>query len=232
MSTNIPFDSSLASMIDHTLLDPEATKQQIAQLCDEARRYGFASVCVNPSYVRLCSERLSGTTVKVCTVVGFPLGASSSQAKAYEAGKAIEDGAQELDMVINIGMLKSGDVAYVESDIRSVVSVAKQHGVITKVIPEAALLTDEEKKMACRLAVNAGADFVKTSTGFAQGGATVEDVRLMREVVGSSLGVKAGGGIRTQSQARSFIDSGANRIGASASIQIVTQQDDAKATAY
>jgi deoxyribose-phosphate aldolase len=209
-------------MIDHTLLKPDATRSQIEQLCDEAKHYGFASVCVNPSFVKLCAERLESTTVKVCTVIGFPLGATSTEAKVFEAQQAIRDGAEEVDMVINIGMLKSGEESYVEQDIRSVVNVAKRSGVLTKVIVETALLTDEEKRRACGLAKQAGADFVKTSTGFTRGGATVEDVRLMRRAVGSSMGVKASGGIRSSEDARVLVASGATRLGTSASVQIVT----------
>ena len=225
MSTKASFDTSLARIIDHTLLTPEAQKEQIAQLCDEARAYGFAAVCVNPSYVRMCSSRLRGSTVKVCTVIGFPLGATSSAAKAYEAAQAIDEGAQELDMVINIGMLKSGDDSFVLKDMRSVATAAKQGGALLKVILETSLLTDEEKRKVCEFAKAVGADFVKTSTGFADGGATVADIQLMRSVVGPSMGVKASGGIRTSRQARSMILAGATRIGCSLSVQIVTEQN-------
>ena len=231
-SVRVPFDTSLASIIDHTLLLPEATRQQIERLCREATTYGFATVCVNPSYVGICARRLSGSKVKVCTVIGFPLGATSSQAKAFEASQAIQDGAQEVDMVINIGMLKAGEDSFVLSDIQSVVDVAKKQGVLTKVILETALLDDKEKMKCCRLAKEAGADFVKTSTGFANGGATVDDIRLIRNAVGPSMGVKASGGIRTHSQARSLIQAGATRIGASLSVQIVTEQNDPIATGY
>jgi len=216
------FDITLARMIDHTLLKPDATRSQIERLCDEAKRYGFASVCVNPCYVKLCAERLRSASAKVCTVIGFPLGATSTEAKVFEAKRAIRDGAQEVDMVINIGMLKSGEESYVENDIRSVVNIAKQSGVLTKVIIETVLLTDDEKIRACGLAKQAGADFVKTSTGFAKGGATVEDVVLMRRAVGSSMGVKASGGIRSSEDARALVASGATRLGTSASVQIVT----------
>jgi len=216
------FDVTLARLIDHTLLKPDATLDQIERLCDEAKQYGFASVCVNPGYVKLCAGRLGSTSVKVCTVIGFPLGATSTEAKVCEAQQAIRDGAQEVDMVINIGMLKSGEESYVESDIRSVVNVAKQSGVVTKVILETALLTDDEKRRACGLAKQAGADFVKTSTGFAKGGATARDVLLMRKAVGASMGVKASGGIRTTEDARALIANGASRLGTSASVQIVT----------
>ncbi|MBM4161915.1 MAG: deoxyribose-phosphate aldolase [Ignavibacteria bacterium] len=222
--TTADFDASLAAMIDHTLLKPEATIDQIEQLCDEARQYRFASVCVNPCYVRTCVEHLRGTTSKVCTVVGFPLGASSSAAKAFEAEQAIQEGAREIDMVINVGMLKSGNHSFVEDEIRAVVTVAKRSAALTKVILETSLLTEDEKAKACQLAKQAGADFVKTSTGFGGGGATIEDVALMRRIVGPSMGVKASGGIRTYEEARAMIASGANRLGTSASVKIVAGQ--------
>jgi deoxyribose-phosphate aldolase len=226
------FDVSIARMIDHTLLKPEATKQQIEELCSEAKQYGFASVCVNPSFVKLCAELLRDTSVKVCTVIGFPLGATSTETKAFETERAIKDGAREVDMVINIGMLKSGEYGYVESDILSVVRVAHRYEVIVKVIIETGLLTDEEKVKACAIAKRAGADFVKTSTGFAKGGATVGDIALMRRVVGPELGVKASGGVRTQEQALALIASGADRIGASASVKIVTGEKEPSSTSY
>jgi deoxyribose-phosphate aldolase len=218
---NIPEDLKLASMIDHTLLKPDATQDQIAQLCFEARKYNFASVCVNPANVKLCAELLKGSPVKVCTVIGFPLGATSTDAKVFETQNAIQNGATEIDMVINIGALKSRDLELVASDIRSIVQAAHQGGAIVKVIIEAALLTDEEKTIACLLSKEAGADFVKTSTGFASGGATVEDVTLMRRVVGPAMGVKAAGGIRTLEDAENMIKAGATRIGASAGVKIV-----------
>ncbi|RPI04346.1 MAG: deoxyribose-phosphate aldolase [Ignavibacteriae bacterium] len=216
------FDPALARMIDHTLLKPEATKKEIEKLCAEAKQYDFASVCINPSYVPFCAALLSGTNVKVCTVIGFPLGATSSAAKAYEAERAIHDGAREVDMVINVGLLKSGEYDSVEQDILSVVNTAHRAGVLTKVIIETGLLTDEEKVKACMLAKQAGADFVKTSTGFVKGGATVGDIALMRKVVGPELGIKASGGVRSQEDALALIASGADRIGASASVKIVT----------
>jgi len=216
------FDPDLARMIDHTLLKPEATQKEIEKLCAEAKQYGFASVCINPSNVKLCAKLLRDTDVKVCTVIGFPLGATSSAAKAFEADRAIKDGAHELDMVINVGMLKSGEYDYVEEDILSVVSVAHRAGMLTKVIIETGLLTDEEKVKACMLAKHAGADFVKTSTGFVKGGATAGDIALMRKVVGPEVGVKASGGVRSQEDALVLIASGADRIGASASVKIVT----------
>jgi len=209
-------------MIDHTLLKPEATYAEIAQLCDEARQYGFASVCVNATHVKRCAERLAGSPVKVCAVVGFPLGATVPEVKAYEAQQAIEDGATEIDMVINVGALKSKDDDRVARDIGAVVRMARTSGALVKVIIEAALLTDEEKATACQLAKEAGADFVKTSTGFGPGGATARDVELMRRVVGLKMGIKAAGGIRTREDAEKMVAAGATRIGASASVKIVT----------
>ena len=214
-------EQDLAKLIDHTLLKPEATKQQIEELCAEAKKYGFASVCVNPCYVSLCSEILRDSKVKVCTVIGFPLGASATKTKVFEAEQAIRDGARELDMVLNVGMLKSGEYHYVEQDIFAVVSAAKRAGALTKVILETVLLTDEEKVKGCIIAKRSGADFVKTSTGFSKGGATVGDVALMRRVVGSAMGVKAAGGVRSREEALSLVASGADRIGASASVKIV-----------
>ena len=214
-------ETDLARMIDHTLLKPEATKEQVIQLCSEAKKYNFASVCINPSYVSLCAKLLRDTAVKVCTVIGFPLGATSTATKAFEAEHAQRDGAKEIDMVINVGMLKSGDYDYVENDIFAVVTTARRFGSLLKVIIETGLLTDEEKIKACLLAKRAGADFVKTSTGFAKGGATVGDIALMRKVVGSAMGVKASGGVRTREEALAMVASGADRIGASASVKIV-----------
>ncbi len=212
----------LARMIDHTLLKPEATKDQVITLCGEAKKYVFASVCINPSYVSLSAKLLRDTAVKVCTVIGFPLGATSTASKAFESEQALRDGARELDMVINIGMLKSGDYDYVENDMFAVATTAKRFGALTKVILETTLLTDEEKIKACMLAKRAGMDFVKTSTGFSKGGATVGDIALMRKVVGSAMGVKASGGVRTREEALAMVASGADRIGASASVKIVT----------
>ncbi len=208
-------------MIDHTLLKPEATPKEIKTLCEEARTYKFASVCVNPSHVSMCKDLLSGSKVKVCTVIGFPLGATTTETKRFEAEQALKNGAQEIDMVINIGMLKQGENEYVFNDINHVVLAAKKFGAVCKVIIESAILTDEEKIKACILAKEAKADFVKTSTGFSKGGATAGDVALMRYVVGSSVGVKASGGIRTTEDAKLMIASGADRIGASASVKIV-----------
>lgn len=215
-------EPDLAGMIDHTLLKPEATIHDIEKLCDEARKYGFASVCVHPCYVSLCAKLLRGSDVKVCTVIGFPLGATLTAVKAFETETAIRDGAQEVDMVMNVGMLKSRQYEYVENDIFAVVSTARRYRVLTKVILETGLLTDEEKVKACMLAKRAGADFVKTSTGFGKGGATVGDIALMRRVVGSAMGVKASGGVRTREDALAMVAHGADRIGASASVKIVS----------
>lgn len=213
----------LAAIIDHTLLKPEATKDQIVKLCEEAMEFGFASVCVNPTYVSLAASLLKDTPVKVCTVVGFPLGASTPLVKAVEARDAIAAGAREVDMVINVGALKSGDDDLVGRDIRAVVEAARGRALV-KVILETALLTNDEKVKACLIAKAQGADFVKTSTGFGPGGATVEDVRLMRKVVGADMGVKAAGGIRTLETALAMVEAGASRIGASASVAIVKGQ--------
>ena len=215
----------IARYIDHTALKPEATAAQVQQLCDEARQYHFAAVCVNPCRVKLCTQQLKGTSVKIATVVGFPLGANLPEVKAFETQQAIADGAHEIDMVINIGALKSKDYALVARDIAAVVNAAHAGGAITKVIIEAVLLTDEEKVIACELAKEAGAEFVKTSTGFASGGATVHDVALMRQTVGPDIGVKAAGGIRTYADAIKMIEVGATRIGASASVKIMQEAD-------
>jgi len=217
----IPENLDLARMIDHTLLKPDATQDQIAQLCFEARKYGFASVCVNPTWVELCAKLLEGSPVKVCTVIGFPLGATAPEVKAFETQNALDHGASEIDMVINIGALKARDFDLVARDIRGVVMTAHARGAIVKVIIEAVLLTDEEKTIACLLSKEAGADFVKTSTGFASGGATVHDVALMRKVVGPEMGVKAAGGVRTYEDAEKMIQAGATRIGASAGVKIL-----------
>jgi len=219
----MPTDGSLAHMIDHTLLKPEASQDQIAQLCHEARKYGFASVCVNPTNAKLCAQLLKGSGVPVCVVVGFPLGATPTEVKVFETQQAIRDGASEVDMVINVGALKSKDYELVEQDIASIARACHANNAILKVIIEAALLTDEEKVIACQLAKVAGADFVKTSTGFGPGGATVEDVALMRRVVGPRMGVKAAGGIRSYADAQKMIAAGASRIGASAGVKIVQE---------
>lgn len=217
-----------ASLIDHTLLKPEASESDIRKLCEEAAQFGFASVCVNPSWVKKASEFLRGTNVPVCTVIGFPLGATLPDVKAFEARRAIFNGAREVDMVINIGALKSGDDCTVEDDIRAVVDAAHENGILCKVIIETALLTDEEKVRACLSSKNAGADFVKTSTGFAKGGATVEDVALMRRVVGEDLGVKASGGVKGIEDARAMFEAGATRIGASVGVKIAQEASGIK----
>jgi len=217
----VPAD--VAPYIDHTLLKPEATREQIDSLCDEAAKYGFYSVCVNSSWVSICARKLRDTAVKVCSVVGFPLGAMQSHSKGLEARCAIEDGAQEIDMVINVGFLKSGDLKKVEEDIRAVKRACKSTTIL-KVIIETGLLTDDEKIIACQIAKKVGADFVKTSTGFAKGGAKARDIALMRKIVGPKMGVKASGGIRSFEDARLMIDSGATRIGASVSVAIVTAE--------
>ncbi|MFK9117497.1 deoxyribose-phosphate aldolase [Peribacillus castrilensis] len=211
---------NVAGLIDHTLLKADATKEQIKVLCEEAREYNFASVCVNPTWVKYASELLEGSEVKVCTVIGFPLGATTPETKAFETKDAIANGAHEVDMVINIGALKDKDDELVERDIRAVVA-ASTGKALSKVIIETSLLTDEEKVRACELAVKAGADYVKTSTGFSTGGATVEDIALMRKTVGPNIGVKASGGVRNTSDAQNVIEAGATRIGASAGVSIV-----------
>jgi len=213
----------IARLIDHTLLAPTATRDEIETLCDEAVAYGFATVCVNSSWVGLCARRLAGSGVAVCTVVGFPLGASSTDAKQCEARRAILDGAREVDMVMNIGALKSGDFREVERDIEAVVHACQDGGIVTKVIIETGLLTEDQKVVACRLAKAAGADYVKTSTGFGPGGATAADVALMRRVVGAAMGVKASGGVRDLASLRAMVAAGATRIGSSAGVAIVRE---------
>ncbi len=214
---------NIAQYIDHTILKPEATRQQILQLCAEAKQFSFAAVCINPFWVRTCAEQLAGAPVKVCSVVGFPLGATMPEVKVYETRRAIQNGADEIDMVINIGALKGGEFSLVEADIAGVVLACQEGGAHSKVIIEAVLLTNEEKIKACELSKAAGADFVKTSTGFSTGGATVADVALMRRVVGPELGVKAAGGIRTYDDAQKMVAAGATRIGASASVKILQE---------
>jgi deoxyribose-phosphate aldolase len=214
---------SVASMIDHTLLKPDATRKDIEQLCREAADYKFATVCVNPTWVSTCAQLLRGTGVLVTSVVGFPLGATTPDAKHFETRRAIFDGAREIDMVINIGALKSGDLRLVERDIEGVATPCRESDAVSKVIIEAALLTDEEKITACTLAKAAGADFVKTSTGFAAGGATAADVALMRRVVGEQMGVKAAGGVRDLEGLKAMVAAGATRVGASAGVRIVQE---------
>ena len=208
-----------AAMIDHTLLKADSTQKQVQQICEEAKQYGFASVCVNPTWVKYSAEQLAGTDVLVCTVIGFPLGANTSAVKAFETKDAITNGAGEIDMVINIGALKDGNFDLVRDDIKAVVDAA--NGTLVKVIIETCLLTDEEKVKACELAVEAGADFVKTSTGFSTGGATAEDIALMRKTVGPDLGVKASGGVRSLEDMKKMIENGATRIGASSGVAIM-----------
>ncbi|MFJ7829758.1 deoxyribose-phosphate aldolase [Peribacillus sp. NPDC097284] len=209
-----------AKLIDHTLLKADATEKEIVRLAEEAKEYGFASVCVNPQWVSLAAKELKGSDVKVCTVIGFPLGASTTAVKVFETQDAISNGAEEVDMVINIGLLKAGNDDAVEADMKAVANAA--HGkALLKVIIETCLLTEEEKVRACQLVVNAGADYVKTSTGFSTGGATVEDVMLMRKVVGPNLGVKASGGIRDKNDLEKMAKAGATRIGASTGVKIM-----------
>lgn len=214
-------DSNIAALIDHTLLKPDATAADIRRVCTEALKFGFATVCVNPCWVKLAAAELDGSPVKVCTVVGFPLGANSTETKSFETILALQQGAREIDMVINIGALKGRDASAVDLDIRAVVDAAHARGAIVKVILETALLNDMEKAEGCRIAQSAGADFVKTSTGFGPGGATVEDVALLRHLAGPHMGVKASGGIRTLADFRKMVSAGASRIGASASVSIV-----------
>jgi deoxyribose-phosphate aldolase len=221
----------VSGMIDHTLLKPDATRQDIEKLCREAAEFHFATVCVNPVWVATAAALLRGSGVGVCSVVGFPLGAATADVKHFETRRAIFDGASEIDMVINIGALKSGDLRTVERDIDAVVDPCRQCGVTSKVIIEAALLTDDEKVTACTLSKAAGADFVKTSTGFASGGATVADVALMRRVVGADMGVKAAGGVRDLEGLKAMVAAGATRVGASAGVKIVQESKGQKAAA-
>jgi deoxyribose-phosphate aldolase len=220
-STSTP--AGVAQLIDHTLLKPEATRDEVERLCAEAAEHGFATVCVNPTWVALCAARLRTTPVGVCAVVGFPLGATTADVKHFETRRVIFDGAREVDMVINVGALKSGDLRTVEREIEAVTQPCRDCGVISKVIIEAALLTDEEKVTACTLAKAAGADFVKTSTGFGPGGATVGDVALMRRVVGTDMGVKAAGGVRDLEGLQAMVAAGASRVGASAGVRIARE---------
>jgi deoxyribose-phosphate aldolase len=223
--------SGVAGMIDHTLLKPDATRQNIEELCREAAQFKFATVCVNPAWVSTAARSLNGTGVGVCSVVGFPLGATTADVKGYETRRAIFDGAREIDMVINVGALKSGDLRAVERDVEAVTAPCRDCGVLSKVIIEAALLTDDEKVTACTLAKAAGADYVKTSTGFGPGGATVADVALMRRVVGAEMGVKAAGGVRDLEGLKAMVAAGATRIGASAGVKIVQQASGTSVTA-
>ena len=220
-NVNLENPAAVASLIDHTLLKPEATQNDIARICEEARRFNFASVCLNPCWVRFAAEVLAGSPVRICTVVGFPLGANETQTKLHEAELASSQGATELDMVQNIGALRSQDFDLVRAEISVLADLAHSRGAILKVILETCLLTDQEKITACRLAKAANADFVKTSTGFSSGGATVEDVRLMRHTVSESMGVKASGGVRTLDALREMVRAGANRIGTSSGVAIL-----------
>ncbi|CAH2713197.1 Deoxyribose-phosphate aldolase [Neobacillus rhizosphaerae] len=214
-----------ANLIDHTLLNPETNKEEIIKLCEEAKQYGFASVCVNPTWVYTSAENLKGSNVNVCTVIGFPLGANTPESKEFEASNAIENGATEVDTVINIGALKDKNDELVERDIRVVVDVAKGKALV-KVIIEACLLTEEEKVRACELSVKAGADYVKTSTGFSMYGATVEDVALMRKTVGSNIGVKASGGVKDYDGLRAMVEAGASRIGSSRAVSLFEGKEE------
>jgi deoxyribose-phosphate aldolase len=225
------YPQDVARLIDHTLLKPEATRAQVEKLCAEAREHGFATVCVNPAWVPLCARLLHGSATGVCTVVGFPLGATLPDVKAFEAGRTVQEGAVEVDMVVNLGALKSGDFRAVERDISGVVEAARRGGALTKVIIEAALLSDDEKVRACVLSKAAGADFVKTSTGFGPGGATAADVALMRRVVGPEMGVKAAGGVKDLQSAQAMIEAGADRIGASVGVKIVQESRGQKPAA-
>lgn len=217
------FDRTIAGLIDHTVLRPETTRDEVRQVCAEALEYEFASVCVNSFWAKFAAGELRGSQVKVCAVAGFPLGAGATPAKVAETLAAIRDGAEEIDMVINIGALRGGERDVVRSDIHGVVDASHGHGAIVKVIIETCLLDDAEKTLACRLAQDAGADFVKTSTGFSKAGATTADVALMRRTVGRNMGVKAAGGIRTLSDLKAMVAAGANRVGASASVRIMQE---------
>lgn len=223
-------NNNIANMIDHTILKAVATKEDVKKLCNEAKEYNFFSVCINPANIEFAKKELEGSSVKVCTVIGFPLGANTSEVKAFETKDAIKKGADEVDMVINIGALKDKDYDYVLNDIKAVVDAANKEALV-KVIIETCYLTDDEKKIACELSVKAGADFVKTSTGFGTGGSTPEDIKLMREVVGPNIGVKASGGVRNQEDANAVIKAGCSRIGASASVAI-TKGEDSKTNGY
>ncbi|MEG2246827.1 MAG: deoxyribose-phosphate aldolase [Peptostreptococcaceae bacterium] len=223
-------NNNIAKMIDHTVLKAVATTEDIKKICKEAKEHNFFSVCINPANIELAKKELEGSEVKVCTVIGFPLGANTSEVKAFETKDAIAKGADEVDMVINIGALKDKNYDYVLNDIKAVVDAANKKALV-KVIIETCYLTDEEKKIACELSVKAGTDFVKTSTGFGTGGSTPEDIKLMRDVVGPNIGVKASGGVRTQDDAKAVISAGCSRIGASASVAIA-KGEDSNTTGY
>ncbi|WP_020060482.1 deoxyribose-phosphate aldolase [Bacillus sp. 123MFChir2] len=222
---------NIAKLIDHTVLKPDTKKEDVMKVLEEAKKYNFASVCINPTWVKLAAEELAGHDVDVCTVIGFPLGANTTETKVFETKDVIAKGATEVDMVINVGALKDGDTEFVEKDIYEVVQAANGKALV-KVIIETCLLTDEEKVRACQLAVKAGADFVKTSTGFSTGGATAEDIALMRKTVGENVGVKASGGVRTREDAEKMVKAGASRIGASASVAIVLNETNGGSSNY
>ncbi|PEA52955.1 deoxyribose-phosphate aldolase [Bacillus pseudomycoides] len=222
---------NIAKLIDHTVLKPDTKKEDVMKVLEEAKKYNFASVCINPTWVKLAAEELAGHDVDVCTVIGFPLGANTTETKVFETKDVIAKGATEVDMVINVGALKDGDNELVEKDIYEVVQAAKGKALV-KVIIETCLLTDEEKVRACQLAVKAGADYVKTSTGFSTGGATAEDIALMRKTVGENVGVKASGGVRTREDAEKMVKAGASRIGASASVAIVLNETSGGSSNY
>ncbi|HDX9577228.1 TPA: deoxyribose-phosphate aldolase [Bacillus pseudomycoides] len=222
---------NIAKLIDHTVLKPDTKKEDVMKVLEEAKKYNFASVCINPTWVKLAAEELAGHDVDVCTVIGFPLGANTTETKVFETKDVIAKGATEVDMVINVGALKDGDNELVEKDIYEVVQAAKGKALV-KVIIETCLLTDEEKVRACQLAVKAGTDFVKTSTGFSTGGATAEDIALMRKTVGENVGVKASGGVRTREDAEKMVEAGASRIGASASVAIVLNETNGGSSNY
>lgn len=219
---------NLGKYIDHTILKPDATIEQVKKVCEEAKQYSFASVCVNPSYIEFVANELKGSSVSPCVVIGFPLGATSPSIKAYETNEVVEKGAKEVDMVINIGAVKSGNWELVQEDIKAVVHASRGRALV-KVIIETCLLTDQEKVKACTISKMAGADFVKTSTGFSTGGAIIEDVELMRKTVGPEMGVKASGGVRDYSTAKEMIEAGANRLGTSSGIKIVDGNKDGQA---
>jgi deoxyribose-phosphate aldolase len=228
---NLNLPHTIAALIDHTLLKPESTRAEVTRVCAEAKQASFASVCVNPFWVRLAKEALEGSSIRVCSVIGFPLGANETEVKVTEAERALFAGAKELDVVQNIGALRSGDTGLVQAELKRLANLVHDKGAILKVILETSLLTEGEKSTACELAVESGVDFVKTSTGFAGGGATTDDVRLMRSIVGHNIGVKASGGIRTLSALRDMVNAGANRIGTSSGVSILRElQSDADRT--
>jgi deoxyribose-phosphate aldolase len=229
---NLDRPDTIAALIDHTLLKPDSTRADIVRVCAEARQASFASVCLNPFWVRMAKTELQGSPVRVCTVIGFPLGANEVEIKVAEAQRALANGATELDVVQNIGALRSGELQVVGEELKKLADLAHGSGALLKVILETSLLSTEEKTTACEVAVEAGADFVKTSTGFAAGGATVEDVRLMRDIVGPGMGVKASGGVRTLAALRHMVEAGANRIGTSSGVTILKELDSAASVSF